>query len=111
MVAPLRPLITPLTLSLCAAAAPQNSRNATKPMIILNALRNLFLFMFIPPPQLFWGPLLNPGLAPGQGTFCRPGYAALRVGAVLSSRWTGGLAAGTTGCEPFTMSCALRSLP
>src|SRR3979409_1660521 len=71
MVAPLRPLITPLTLSLCAAAAPQCSSNAAKARIILNAFLNLFLFMFIPP-QLFRGPLLNPRLSPRAGNLWSP---------------------------------------
>src|SRR6266404_1061626 len=72
MVAPLRPLITPLTLSLCAAAAPQSSRNAAKARIILNALRNPFLFMFIPLPPTFWGPASQSGASPRAGNLLSP---------------------------------------
>src|SRR5882672_2682673 len=110
MVAPLRPLITPFTLSLCAAAAPESRWNATKARITLNPFLNLFLFMSIPPHQ-FLRPLLNPRQSRRQRTFSRAAYADLRVGDVLSSKLTRRLAAGTTGCEPFTISCALRSLP
>src|SRR6266446_5437800 len=110
MVAPLRPLITPFTLSLCAAAAPHSRRSAAKARIVLNAVLNLLVFM-LTPPHVFRRSLVDPRQSRRGGTFSRAAYADLRVGDVLSSRLTRRLAAGTIGCEPFTISCALRSLP
>src|SRR5271168_1625096 len=49
MVAPLRPLITPFTWSLCAAAIPHSRRIAAKVSIGLAAVLTLLLFILMPP--------------------------------------------------------------